>query len=198
MIQKNELFDKYNNLFLESFISRPTKTGDEYAVTLTEKDKWAALQKLTIRNIPSNSILLKLDAYSKFSIGNQLSTIINNEKDVFSCCDNLLITLTENKLYLIFVEMKSENFKPSAIKKQFKGATCFLDYCNAILEHFYDMQSIKTFAFEFRYNLVTTKTIAKRPINNDFKSIKKTPDNYGKHSVTIDNKSAAISFSALK
>jgi len=163
MTKLNDVFSKYSDIYTQPFIVCPTEIDGEYSITLTENDKTATLKKLEIYNVPQKTILLPLHQYSELNVGNTLKKIFIDEPGVFMCCDYIVITISDDKLYYIFIEMKSS--KPSFnydVRKQFKGATCFIEYSNAIMEHFYGITSLKSVPLNMRYYLIYQGTLNKK------------------------------------
>jgi len=162
MTNLNDVFSKYSDIYTQSFIICPTEIDGEYSIILTENDKMATLKKLEIYNVPQKTILLPLHQYSELNIGSTLKKIFIDDPGVFMCCDYIVITISDDKLYYIFIEMKSYKPSNSDVRKQFKGATCFIEYSNAIMEHFYGVTSLKSLSLNMRYHLVYQRTYNKR------------------------------------
>jgi hypothetical protein len=193
MIQPRDLFLHYNDIYAKSFIILPDEKDGEYSVTLTEDDKTAKLKELKIYNVPKNTILLPLHKYSELLLGYALKDIFNADIGIFKCCDYLLITMRDNELYLIFIEMKSEKYSTGDIKRQFKGATCFIEYCNAAIRHFYDMPLLKSMPLNMRYYLVYQKGLNKWPTAKTIDPQPQSFDNFYRYNVGND-KSPSIYF----
>ena len=191
MIKPIDLFNKYKDVYAEPFVIYPDKSDKEYSVTLTENDHSSKLRKLTVRNVPKDTILLPLHEYSNIELGNKLKNILKSEHGIFKCCDYLLITMVKGKLFLVFIEMKSEQLDSSNIKKQFKGASCFIEYCNAIIEHFYNMPSLKSLTVNPRYVLISKGTLNKRSIKPKTYGKHSSPDNFARLKVSISDKNSA-------
>jgi hypothetical protein len=193
MIYLNDAFSSYNNIYTPSFIVHPHKTNGTYHITLTEDDKTATLKKLEIYNVPQKTILLPLCQYSELNVGNTLKKIFNDTTGVFMCCDYVVITINDDKLYYIFIEMKSNKPDNSAVKKQFKGATCFIEYSNAIIEQFYGITSLKSVSLNMRYYLVYQGILNKKATKLGRDKRLSSPENFCRHPVGNDRE-ASIPF----
>jgi len=99
------------------------------------------------------------------------------------CCDYVLITINEDELYYIFIEMKSSQPHNYDVRKQFKGATCFIGYSNAIMEHFYGITSLKYISLNMRYHLVYQGRYNKRATKWERYKCPSSPDNFYPHGV---------------
>jgi len=196
MMQPIDLIKSYQDLYNPSYISHPANTDRGFSVVLAENDKSAKLKEVTVYNVPQKTILLSLHEYEKLKIGNYLKRILNADPGIFKSCDYLIITVMKEELYWVFVELKSEEFKKNYIIQQFKGASCFIEYCNAIIEHFFN-PSIKSMTINTRYVLIAGKPLDKRRT----KSIKYTkhtkPEDYYQRNVGKSIKSASVPFEAL-
>jgi len=197
MIQPIDLFNGYNEIYTQSFIVHPDVKDNEYSVTLTEDDRTAKLKKLTVSNVPKNTILLPLHKYSDLCLGNILKNILKSASGIFKCCDYLIVTIAKGKLYLVFIEMKSKEINSVDIKKQFKGASCFIEYCNSIIEYFCNMPSRKSLTINTRYVSVYGNKLNKTPTRRRCYTNHSSPDNFLPYMVGIDDNAASIPFELL-
>lgn len=145
------------NLFNDEIIGGIGTENNRNFVRLKEKSENAELKKVDIYDVPDNSLLIKIDATKP------PHSLFKTNKGECRRCDYILISEIENKPILLFIEMKSTKKirEPSEIIKQFHGAECIIDYCNAILERFHNK---KMFFNDFnKYFVVFYKPrIAKR------------------------------------
>ena len=158
-----ESLDNYKRIYVPSFVIYPDGINGKYSVALTESGPEAKLKKVIVSDVPENTILLNLHKYSNLNIGMRMKEIINDECGVFKCCDYLMISAENGKLHLIYIEMKSKKIERGEIIKQFKGASCFIGYCNAIIEYFYDTHSQKAFSIDTSYALLSWRNLNKTP-----------------------------------
>ena len=196
MTKPTDLFCKYSDIYAEQFAIYPDEVDNEYCLTLTENDRLSKLRRLTINNVPKNTLLLPLQKYSKLDIGLSLKEVLKSDPGVFKCCDYLLISMVNDKLYLIYIEMKSNKVVPSEVIKQFKAATCFINYCNAIIEHFYNTPLTMPLTVNVRYVLITKGT-RKESIKHKSYEKHSSPDKFAHAKVRISDenkKSATVSF----
>ena len=101
------------------------------SLDLREKDRGAALQRVTVKGIDRDVLLIQNKA--RGSICQDLKDCDGIQRR----CDYVLACADDDGLRLIFVELKSENPNLEHITTQFKGTECFLDYCDAVLKRFY-------------------------------------------------------------
>jgi len=178
MITPIDLFNKYIDIFVPTFINYPKEVDGKYTFTLTETDPAAKLKKVVISDVPQNTILLDMQKYSKLNMGEKMKDIINDESGFFKCCDYLLVSERNSKLYMIFIEMKSSNIDKPKIISQFKGASCFMVYCNAIIERFYNIPD-KISDLQTSYALLSWGNMNKKPTVRKNKYRKPlSPENY--------------------
>jgi len=144
MTESHEFLSAYKDVFVESQIRHPDKNENVYSVTLVEDDRSAKLKKVSIYNVPKDSVLLSLRS---INLGNALKNILRNDLDVFKCCDYLLVSAIDTGINMVFIEMKSKTFDSGEVENQLKGAACFNQYILAVMKHFYDksyLDSIKS------------------------------------------------------
>jgi len=196
MMQAIDLFNSYKNIYAQSFIIQPYETNKGFGITLTENDKTAKLREVTVYNVPKNTMLLPLDDYSKLGLGNKLKNILQADLGIFQCCDYLLITIVNDEIYLFFIEMKSEKINASDIGRQFKGANCFLEYCHAIIEHFFSIPSPRLSTRNTRYILISGQRPNKQPTKRKSFAKHSKPDDFI-HQRVGDDKKASIPFVSL-
>ena len=197
MVDQLGLFKKYKEIYRESFVAYPNEMYGEYSIELKEADRTAKLRKLTVRNVPKDTILLRLHEYSNLNIGNILKQVLNDDSGIFKCCDYLLISIVNKELYFFFIEIKSENVVSSDVKKQFKGAFCFVDYCHAIIQHFYDMPSVKALSSKSYCILISKGTFNKKPTKLKKYIMRSSPDGFSHHKVGVKNHTATINFESF-
>lgn len=114
------------------------------------------LRTVRIFDVSPGSILINLDKYQ------QPRTLLRNEKGQRQRCDYVLLTTWQKQPLMLFVEMKSKVAKDPGIQKQFKGAECVMDYCNAVLNRFHQQNDLLS-PFLKRFVVFYKPTIAKRP-----------------------------------
>ena len=183
MMSPQEVLHVFNSLFVRSFVSIPHETNDYgYCLTITENDNNANLRQINIRNVPKNSLLLKAQDYSNLNIGNILKAIFKSEIGLFKCCDYIVLTIIKNEMYAIFIEMKSRSQDPTEIVRQFKGASCFMEYCGAIAKYFYDAPistpSPSLLPLQTRYVLFSAKPLNKTTTAPKLYKKHSFPENY--------------------
>ena len=199
MTRTQDLFSKYKDIYDEQFIVYPDEINGEYSLTLTESDYLSKLRILTVNSVPKNTIMLPLQEYSKLGLGTRLKKILKPDPGIFKCCDYLLISMVREKLYMIYIELKTGQIIASEIKEQFKGASCFIEYCNAIIEHFYCTPLVKPLSVNARYILISKGT-RKESIKPKSYERHSSPDNFAHAKVSVRDekkKSATVSFGSF-
>jgi len=156
--------------------------GQEYTVKLVEKDPSAKLKKVILEGLHANTVILKIDKTNT-------QKVFKAGRGQLKRCDYLIFTKINNRRYAFFIELKSRN-KDEYIK-QFKGAECIVDYCDSVLNRFYNKTGLLA-QFEKRFVLFYKTSIDKRPtrpsppvMKND--SPEKSYKYSDPHTVRIDN-----------
>lgn len=103
---------------------------------LKEHGTDAKLKQVDVFDLPEDSLLIHLEKYE------QPRTLFNGRLGERQRCDYVLITTVRGFPTVLFIEMKSAQLKQSAIMKQFKGAECILEYCDAALDRFHGQNSL--------------------------------------------------------
>ncbi len=124
-------------------------------VRLKETGLDAKLKNVDIYDIHHDSIILKLDQ------AEQPKTLFKGENGERQRCDYVLVTIHDNKPLLVFIELKSKVVKDAEITRQFKGAECLIDYCNAALNRFHEQSNILSDC-EKRFVVFYKPSIAKK------------------------------------
>jgi hypothetical protein len=132
------------------------KDGRRFA-RLKERGAEAKLKRVDIFDIPEGSLLLNLDQYE------QPISLFRGEQGERQRCDYVLVTAMETVPLLVFIEIKSSILKNSEIQRQFKGAECVLDYCDAALDRFHGQNGFlrqfkKRFVVFYRPRLAKQRT----------------------------------------
>lgn len=150
------------------------ENGRRFAM-LKETGIDAKLKKVMIYDVPENTVLLKLDEYE------QPHTLFKEGNGQRCRCDYVLITEIGTSKYIIFIEMKSKNFKNNNVIKQFKGAECLIDYCDSALNRFYDLND-KLKHYKKRFVLFYKSTsVRKSPSRQPSSNRNSTPDSMLKY-----------------
>ena len=146
-----EFIDSYKNIFSNSRVSIPNLSNN---FILKESSSSAKLKEIEIRNVPKNSILIDLD---NINMGNYLKMVLNSSLGIFECCDYAIISLINDKIYCIFIELKSLKPDVRHVTNQLKGGDCFIDYCNSIIKNFLNFPKIDELNIQNRYILISQK-----------------------------------------
>ncbi|MCG6553098.1 MAG: hypothetical protein L7F77_12300 [Candidatus Magnetominusculus sp. LBB02] len=174
-----EGFQVLKGLFNENILGNPIRNKGRSFVDLKEKEPQAKLKNVTLLGIPDDTIVIKLDEY----IGEV--NLFKHNRGLLRRCDYVIFSKTKDKDIIVFIELKSFKPKNEEIIQKFKSSLCIVDYCKAILKHFYnDTNPLDSFTNHFilfyKNNLNKTPTSRKQP-NTPKKGC--TPDNYKKKSV---------------
>jgi len=124
-------------------------------VKLKETGKNARLREVTIIDLPSDSIVVKIDKFE------QPKTLFKGKNGECRRCDYILALAKENRRFLLFIEMKSGRLNNVEIQQQFKGSECVIDYCDAVLERFHGQDDVFK-SYEKRFVIFYKPNLAKR------------------------------------
>ena len=163
MTANTDWYEKLESIFIQGFISHPVEENGRHSLTLAENAPDAKLKAITISNVPERTILLNLQKYSALNAGSLMNRIIKGGHGVFRCCDYLLVSESNERVDFIYIEMKSKNAERSEVTEQFRGAICFMEYCKAIAEHFFDAPIPKGMHPTTSYALLSWMNINKTP-----------------------------------
>ncbi len=158
---------------LKDFVNIHGKT----CARLKENSPNAKLKQIDIFGVPTNSILIKLDEYA------QPSTLFKNDKGQRKRCDYVLFFQIHNQGIALFIELKSNKVKNSEIIRQFKGAECILDYCNATLKRFHNHDTLLK-NYSKRFVVFYKPRIAKKRTRPKIKPNNTIPENALKYPAT--------------
>lgn len=125
-------------------------------VRLKETGKNALLREVTIMDLPADSIVLNIDNFE------QPKALFRGKNGECRRCDYILALAKENRRFLLFIEMKSGQFKEGRVQQQFKGSECVMDYCDAVLDRFHSQNGLLK-SYEKRFLIFYKPSLAKRP-----------------------------------
>jgi hypothetical protein len=153
---------------------------------MEENDPNAKLRKIVIRDVPEGSLLLKMQQYAG------PHNVFKSTKGECKRCDYIVLTLSKNDLYVLFIEMKSSSPDNRDTIPQFKGADCFMTYCRAVAETFHDV-AVSSCSSEKRYILFYVNRSNKRSMSHrPMKVVHSSPENMMKF--PVGNKSTGEDF----
>lgn len=112
-----------------------SKNGRQFVI-LKESGADAKLKHVELYDVSQDAFLIKLDEYE------QPKSLFKGTNGECKRCDYVLVTNLNKKPLLIFIELKSSKIKMPHIIKQFQGAECVIDYCDSVLDRFYDYSSV--------------------------------------------------------
>ena len=136
-------------------------------VKLKETGKNARLREVTIIDLPSDSIVVKIDKFE------QPKTLFKGKNGECKRCDYILALAKEKRRFLLFIEMKSGRLNNAEVQQQFKGAECVIDYCDAVIDRFHSQKDVfksyeKRFVIFYKPNLAKRTTQPfRKPAKND-------------------------------
>lgn len=90
-----------------------------------------------IRNVPQDSILLKID--DSFP---QADKLLKEDGGIRVRADYAIISKISNNRRILIIEISAANKPDSYIKRQLTGGICVLEYCSAVYEKFYSSNKI--------------------------------------------------------
>ena len=173
----------YEDIMEKSIVTKPKCDFDNFYFELSEDEPNAKLKKVVINNVPRNSILVNLQFIQGKQVVEKLKVLFNESRNFFKLCDYLLIAKekhsSSNKPYLhfIFIELKSEKLNNKHILEQFRGASSFNRYIEAILEYNWNFIAKETCNICISYTLFhCNKAIGSREKRRTPKRIIQKPE----------------------
>lgn len=147
-------------LLMDNLVEPVSQKNGRCFVRLRETGADARLKRVDILDIPEGSVLVKLDGVD------QPKSLFKGKYGERQRCDYLLVTVVNNRPFLVFFEMKTRVVKDSEVARQFKGAECLVDYCNAALNRFHGQDNLldqceKRFVVFYKPSLAKQRT---RPV----------------------------------
>ena len=142
--------------------------------------------KLTINNLPQDTIVIKADKFP------EPSKIFNGSKMECKRADFVVVTETPTKK-IFYIELKRSKNSASSkeINAQLMGAKCLMEYCKAIGREFWKVDNFLE-GYEPRYVKFVSQTLNKRPTRRARSSLNNTPE-----TATIIKNSSRIQFNQL-
>jgi hypothetical protein len=119
-VSPREVWEIFKTFFADSFASAPEIVRGHRCFVMEEDDPKAKLRKIVIRDVPEGSLLLKMQRYA------EPHDVFKSTKGEWKRCDYIVLTLSGNDLYVLFIEMKSLRPDKRDAIPQFKGADCFI------------------------------------------------------------------------
>ena len=100
---------------------------------------------VTIKGIPTNSIIIKLDRFP------QLDSFFTCSDNNCKKADYAIVTQNEttDETRVIFIEMKSGTGNNQKIIQQLKGAACLLEYCKQLGKMFWAESFLDTYQCKY-------------------------------------------------
>jgi len=114
----------------ELFVNLRPQYGN-WLVDLRESNRQAKLKSVRIRDLPEGTVVLKVDKCKPYK------SLFRDKHGPLRRCDYILFLRKEDRRLALFVELKSERLGRDRIIRQFKGAECLMDYCDAVLNRFH-------------------------------------------------------------
>ncbi len=139
------------------------------SVCLTERNKPDS--KVNIVGIPREALVIKVDNYWS------PERIFSHDSRRGHCkrADFIIVVETERKRRILFIEMKSTSKQHNAVEQQLRGAACFIEYCKAIANHFWNEPKFLS-QFEPRFVSFSHTSIAKKPTRIDRNTLNNAPE----------------------
>jgi len=129
------------------------KVNDKNRAILREHD-----YSVTIHGLPNEDeiIIIKADNFP------EPKKVFKGNKGECKRADVVIIINTEQKKFIICIEMKAGNGENNEIIQQLKGARCFVTYCQKIVELFWnDTNFLKN--YQYRFVNIKKITLTKKP-----------------------------------
>lgn len=123
-----------------------TETGKRLKkVKLVECDdsNGKEISSIEVVGLPRDTFVFKADAFP------QPQALFNDINEVRKRADYILLARDSDKKRIVFIEMKRTKDSKHGIVAQLHGAACVMDYCKAVLEHFFGKNCIVGFEERF-------------------------------------------------
>lgn len=127
--------------YLMNSLSCVTYNGAQHSsIIISEKDCQAKLKKVKIKANSGNWFCFSPDDGRKFKVGSKVLTLMSplliceNGYHHHCACDAVIIMENENKLNIIYIDLKSNN--PTGYSNQFKSTRQFVRYLLSLQEEF--------------------------------------------------------------
>jgi hypothetical protein len=102
------------------------RNGMKFA-RLREDGAQAKLKKVELQDIPTGSLLIKLDACKP------LDGVLKPSTEALRRCDYVLIAPYNSRTFIVFIELKSERINLREIEKCFNSSECLWDYFESVM-----------------------------------------------------------------
>lgn len=128
-------------------VAKLEETGDG-----TDQNRYS----IRIKGIPDDAVIIKTDMFPA------PKSIFKNLKGECKRADFVIIASTRSKNYIVYMEMKKSR-GDGDIVKQLKGSECFVSYCRAIADRFWDDQPnfLDSNSYKSRFVSITKIGISK-------------------------------------
>lgn len=151
-----------------------TNNNSKATITLKESDSRQHGYAIDIIGAPGETIAIVLD--KNFPAPEK---IFNGVKGECKRADFILITITENKKWIIYIEMKKsrpDDWKE--VQKQLKGAQCFIAYCRSIGRTFWNNRNfLEDRKYQERFVGITNIGLRKRRFGHGESGLHDKPEN---------------------
>ena len=121
-----------NPKVLEKHTELPAKKGQRSFV-LKEEEIDATLRKIFITDCSENTYVVKLDG------GNfpDMKYFLHSEGGICRRCDYLIFTISNEKVVILLIELKSETWIPKEVEEKFKASQAIIGYLTSIIKSFH-------------------------------------------------------------
>ncbi len=142
-----------------------TPSGDYHAVVLKERQSGAKLQRVEIRHLGADALVIFPDK-GQAGRGCLCPMLDQSEAQIFNkACDAVIFCTHKGVHYRVLCELKSNN--PRGTEAQFTGTLCFLGYLEAIIREAFKAQPVVRHTRRIVFNSAKTSrhTLDKTPVN---------------------------------
>ena len=116
--------------------------GNNVSVELKDKQSQTTVE---ITNLPQNSVVIKTEAFELKKV------IFNGLKDERRRADFAIVSIENNKRWIICIEIKSSNIEKNKVISQLRGAKCVIDYYKSVGREFW---AAHNFLEDYEYRFV--------------------------------------------
>lgn len=123
--------DILNDMIMDSAKVDVEPKSDPDMASVTLKEPQSPTSEVTIYGLPLDAIVIKVD---KFKSPDMILTEARGQR---KRSDYIIVANKNDKMNILYIEIKTTNDKEKEIIKQLKGSVCFVGYCKEIAKEFW-------------------------------------------------------------
>lgn len=146
---------------------------------IKEDEPESKIKKIKISSEEQNAVCFKLDCRKQKVASNYIN---NTVEGLASGCDCIIFYSENGKNLIIFVELKSNNFRDENVSNKYKASKSFSKYLLSLNEEFYRFKTLPD--PDLKFVLFTTKPVS---LTNPSKPINVKIRNFNVKQFYVDN-----------